>query len=264
MNLLIAGQSGWGKSYLSQSVVEKNAGDVDYLVVLDYDDEYRGLVEGFEDIKWHPAGPKELSVSGEEWADRLEKVPKVVIPRYQLSDDEWQIVCANIALAARAIYSRTEGSAKVLVLIDEAHAVAPERKAYPAPIKKLAVAGRGEMVSCIWVTQRLAMVSKNITSQCTARYLGAFMDSNDLDSLTIEYPEDVHNPTLKHVHGCPPELRAEGTGAIPVRKWTDANGDVIGSEWIYSDGSGEWRRKSTKDMDMRTTHYGEQGYTLNL
>lgn len=264
MNLLIAAQSGYGKSYLAQAKTEGNLPDADYFVCLDYDDEYRGLVEYFDDVKWHPLGPKELAVGPNEWADRLEEQPKLVMPRYMVDGDEWRHIAAQIGMACRLIYERTEGSETVLLLIDEAHAVAPQEQGYPEAIDKIAVAGRGEMMSCIWVTQRLAMLSKNVTGQCTARYLGGFMDQNDLNSLTVEYPEHLHNPTVKHVPSCPEQLRTPDGEPLPVRKWTDDEGNVVGSEWIYSDDSGEWRRESTRDMDMKTTHYGKQGYKLKL
>lgn len=264
MNLLIAAQSGFGKSYLAQAKTEKNIEDVEFFIALDYDDEYRGLVEGFDDVKWHPIGPKEIAVSPREWAQRLEKCPKMVMPRYMIADDEWRRVCGALARALRVLNQQREQKARILALIDEAHGVAPQEQGYPESIKKLAVDGRGENMSCIWVTQRLAMLSKNITSQCTARYLGGFMDSNDLDALTVEYPDELHNPTITNVRHCPEDLMAEDGWTGPVRKWTDEQGNLIGSEWIYSDDSGDLWRESTHDLTMRTTHYGEQGYTLDL
>ncbi|MFU1780712.1 hypothetical protein ACM16X_04960 [Haloarcula japonica] len=45
MNLLLAAQSGWGKSFKAQHVMEENIPEYDHVVVLDFKDEYRGLAK---------------------------------------------------------------------------------------------------------------------------------------------------------------------------------------------------------------------------
>jgi hypothetical protein len=46
--------------------------------------------------------------------------------------------------------------------------------------------------------------------------------------------------------------------------WENEAEETIGSEWIYSDESGEMRRVNTRDMDLQTTHYGKQGNPITL
>jgi len=45
MNIGVLAKSGWGKSFTSQSIQEDNIPDYDHVIILDYKDEYGGLVE---------------------------------------------------------------------------------------------------------------------------------------------------------------------------------------------------------------------------
>lgn len=263
MNLLIAAMSGWGKSYLAHAKTERNLPRTDYFVALDYDDEYRGLVEHFSQVKWFPVGPRERSKSAQWWLGFLRQNPKVVLPRYMLSDSEWREVSGEIAQAVRYVHEVESPTPMTLILIDEAHAVAPQKQKYPESIGKLAVAGRGENVSTIWVTQRLAMLDKDIVSQCHAQYIGGWIDPNDLNAISVEYPTDVHNPKKEIVTGLPNELKPEGQGSIPVRQFTEGD-NLIGSEWIFSDERGTMKREDSRLVQMDSTHYARQGYRLSL
>ena len=62
LNLLLAAQSGWGKSFKGQHVIEKNLPEYDHVVVLDYKDEYRGLVKAGL-ANWWIGGPREAGWS---------------------------------------------------------------------------------------------------------------------------------------------------------------------------------------------------------
>lgn len=263
MNLLVAGMSGWGKSWLAQAKTEKNIPATDYAVVLDYDDEYRGLVEEFPSVNWFPVGPIERGKSSAWWLAFIRRTEKVVLARYMLSDSEWREIAGRIAHAIRHLQAQSDDVPKSLVLIDEAHAVAPQSEKYPESVGKLAVAGRGENVSTIWVTQRLSMLDKDIVSQCHGQYIGGWVDPNDLKAISVEYPVDVHNPRQNIVAGLPDELQAEGKGAIPVRQFLKGD-TLIGSEWVYSDERGEMRREDSRSEDMNSHHYAHQGYRLVL
>lgn len=263
MNLLLAAMSGWGKSYLAQSKAEKNIPGTDYFVALDYDDEYRGLVEHFPDVRWFPVGPKEKNKSAKWWLTFFQSTPKVVLPRYMLTDTEWREISGRIAQGLRYLHEVESPPPKILVVIDEAHAVAPQQTKYPESIGKLAVAGRGENVSTIWVTQRLAMLDKDIVSQCHAQYIGGWIDPNDLKAISVEYPNDAHNPKMSVVPGLPPELKVKGQGLIPVRQFTEGD-NLIGSEWIFSDERGSLRREDSRTLKMQSKHYAPQGYRLAL
>lgn len=262
MNLLFAASSGWGKSYHSQAWLEKNIPNYDTSVILDYKDEYRGLVKSGLS-KFYIAGPDERDWSTARWEALLTKNKNVVVAKYRLTDDEWKEIAADIIAVAR----RLDGS--TLVAIDEAHWVAPQTEGYPKPVKGLATTGRGEGVSGVWITQRLAEIDKTVVTQCQARMLGGF-GSSDIDHFksAIEYPSDLHNPQKSPSRSSVPDELLPPARETPtsLQKHTvegeDGDPKTIGSEWIYSDDRGNRERLNTKGMNMQSTHYGPEGEDL--
>lgn len=253
---LLAAQSGWGKSYLCQWWTEDNLPDFPYLVVLDYKDEYRGLAKAGL-AKWAGVGAAEASMDAEAWRSFLESNERVILAR-AVRDDQWRDVCGAIARAARSL----DGEA--LVVVDEAHFVAPQRGSYPDAVKGLATTGRGEGVASQWVTQRLSEIDETVTAQCDTRLLGGFSSDADLSKIggIVDYPYQVHNPQVDRVGHLPDELCADGE-PLPVRKFVD-NGKTVGSEWIYSTSAGDTRRINTRSLTMQSTHYSPDGTNLSV
>ncbi len=266
MNLLLAAQSGWGKSAKAQNVMEENVPEYDRMVVLDFKDEYRGLVKA-DLAQWYIVGPDEASWSSEKWAAFLKQNPKVVLARHRLNAETWKDVAARIIAAARHL-------GDILIVVDEAHFVAPQKKKVPDATVGLATTGRGEGASSIWVSQRLSEMEETVIAQCQARLLGGFESSADLGKVSkiVEYPQDLHNPQAGLVSHVPNDLQTDpedensGGATKPLRKFEDDEGNTVGSEWIYSDNSGERRRIDTRGMfdDMRSTHYGAQGKNIKV
>jgi hypothetical protein len=254
---LLGGKSGWGKSWTCQWWTEDNAPDYEYLLVLDYKDEYRGLVKAGL-ANWGIAGPDEVGVGADAWREALERNKRLVLTRHRLRTEQWREVCAETIRAARSL----EGS--VLIVIDEAHFVAPQSGKFPDVIEGLATTGRGERVSSLWVSQRLAKVDEDIISQMMVYLLGGFTSDADQDKIAgvVEYPVAVHNPQVSQVSRLPEELHADD-GPVPVRKFTDRSGSTVGSEWVYSTDKGEFRRIDTRDLSMDSTHYGPEGESLS-
>jgi len=256
--LLFAAQSGWGKSYHAQAWMESNAEAYEGMVVLDYCGEYRGLVKHGLAQHWI-VGPRErrLSVSG--WVDVLAANPKLVLERHNsLTAEKWRHVCNRVAEAARRL-DRDQ-----LVVVDEAHFVVPQQGKLLEALKSIATTDRGAGTSSMWITQRLAEINKTITTQCQSRMLGGFK-GGDLGSVSVEYPEDLHNPTADPPpRRLPDELLPPGRERpTSLQKHKDDSGSTIGSEWMYSDDSGEIRRINTQNVTMHSTHHGSEGNDLN-
>jgi hypothetical protein len=255
--LLFAAQSGFGKSYHAQAWMESNADAYDGLVVMDYCREYRGLVKAGLARHWI-VGPKERRLSASGWVKVLEANPKLVLERHNsLTADEWRAVCNRVAEAARTL-QRDQ-----LVVVDEAHFVVPQQGKLPDALKSIATTGRGAGTSSMWITQRLAEIDKTITTQCQSRMLGAFK-GGDLGSVTVEYPAELHDPAADpSPHAIPDELLPpDRDKPTSLQKHEDDDGNTVGSEWIYSDDSGEIRRINTQHVTMHSTHYGSQGNDL--
>ena len=271
MNLAVLAASGWGKSYALSALTERNIPQYDRVVVLDYKGEYRGLCSkehGPAPATHWQAGNVELHQFGsQQWQSLVEDNDAVVVERngHHLNNEDWREVCAAVIRAARAF----DGS--VLVVIDEAHFVAPEGPGFPDEIKGLATTGRGEQTSAMWCSQRPSAVSKDILGNCEARFLGGFEDGNDLDAIrkVVEYPVDVHKTGGHPVPGLPAELHADDEGAISVRKWAEVTDDgtrqTVDSEWIYSDSSGEsGRLRSAERWDPACSHVGAAGKNIDV
>ena len=247
MRMLIAGKSGWGKSYVAQSYLEDNLDEFDHVVILDWKDEFRGLAkEGF--VRWMGVDDAEAGLEPSEWATIIEQNPKLIVAR-AVDNDSWIEVVATIAQAARMV----EGN--VLIGVDEAHTVAPQSGALLKPIELLATTGRGG-VSSVWMVQRLQKLDETVISQTNARLLGGFGSKNDRGKLDVEYPVEVHNPQASGpIRNLPEELHHPTDGAIPLQK-QEENGVVVMSEWVYSDDDGYMERRDSSKIEMQSTHYG--------
>jgi len=262
MHLLIAAQSGWGKGYFTQSLSEANIPEYDTAIVMDYSDEYRGLVEaGIAD--WHIGGPVERNWTASDWGTFLDRNPRVVIARHDsLSASGWQDLAASIA---RHIRGR-QGS--VLFVVDEAHFVVPQDSGFPEVLEELATTGRGEQVSYVVISQRLSKVDKTVTTQMQSRLLGGF-DGDDIDrvsSVTDGYPSALHNPQASPSPGSVPEelLPPDRDRPTSVQRHTDDAGHTVGSEWIFSDNSGDRARRDTRGIELAAPHYSPEGADLKI
>lgn len=253
---LIAAKSGWGKSWFSQYWTEDNLPNYDYVVVLDRRDEFRGLVKA-KMASWGIVSPSEARMSVSAWKEFIRVNPKVVLARHRLNGEMWKEVVASIIRAAMDL------DGDVLLVIDEAHKVAPQRGSYPEAIEDLATEGRG-LVASFWITQRLAKLDETPIGEMMKYILGGFQSDSDLSKIggNIGYNADVHKVNGGRVRGLPDDLQVDGE-SIPVRKFTEGD-KTIGSEWIYSDDDGNRKRINTKELEMESTHYGPDSLTLTI
>jgi hypothetical protein len=246
---LTAATSGWGKSWLAQQDSEKNLQNVDYCVIADYKDEFRGLVKaGF--AQWLGVGSVEIGLSAADWAQIIQDNRRLVCAR-SVDQSQWREWVAKISTA---VQEYVLGS--VLVVIDEAHFVAPQKKGYPEEVGSLATTGRGNEVASTWVTQRAQMLDETIISQCDERMLGGFTSKQDRNKIqgVVPYDVEVHDPTEEH----PP-----GLWDSSLQKYEDEDGGLTGSEWIYSNSDGDVTRFDSRELSMQSEHYGGESVRLD-
>lgn len=264
----LAATSGWGKSWNAQLWLENNLPEMDFAAVMDYKDEYRGLVRGVPPsnaktdlCSWYIAGPDEVDKPTAFWKAIIEEHGRVIFARYRIDGDDWRQVCARVAKAMRRLFEEHPGT-KSLIAFDEAHVVARQKGKYPEAIKKTAKVGRGEGLSSLWISQELQDLCNRIIGMWTDTILGGFKTEAALSALNIEYPAAIHNANISP-SACPPlppELQVDGEN-LPLRKFTD-DGQTIGSEWVEATGAGEFRRVDTRDVTMHSKHYGMDGHSL--
>jgi len=244
----VLAQSGWGKSWLAQQDTETNLRNVDYAVILDYKDEFRGLSkEGL--TRWAAIGHNEATLSESAVREFIRENERLVLAR-AVEPEPWREFAGKVSTAVQA----TDGTA--LVVIDEAHFVAPQRQSYPDAVRELATTGRGNGVSSTWVSQRPQELDETPISQADARYLGGFTSDRDLGKLAgvVPYNVAVHNPQ---------ESTITGQFDRPVSREKADDGTLVGSEWIYSTADGKVKRINTANLSMESTHYGGRDVDLD-
>lgn len=273
MHLFIGAASGWGKGYLAQALIERNIrGDrFDRVVVLDTSDEFRGLCSqdhGPGYAKQWTATPTEAGAFGPgEWRQLVEANGALVVGRGVTKDDWRETVVPNVILGCR------HSDDDVLIGIDEAHGVAPQRQGFPEATLELTTDGRtegGAATSSMWLSQRPATVDKNVIGNCTARFLGGFEDTGTLGALddVLPYRKDLHASGGQPVSITNDDLRGADGESVSVRKWTkpdeDGEPQTVNSEWIYSDETGKLSRKESNDYNPRCDHVGASGKRIDV
>ncbi|WP_435358452.1 ATP-binding protein [Haloarchaeobius sp. DFWS5] len=247
MNLAFAAQTGWGKTYVSHSYIEENSEDYDVTIVLDYKDEYSGLVEtGHLKRMTAPSGSE--NISPDQWEGIVSSVGGLQIVRVGLRDEQWQKLLESLIIALERM------DISVFLVLDEAHRFAPQKGSYPEEISTLATTYHGDGFGVCWMFQRFAKIDKDILSCCTASMLGGFGTTNDIDQLdTIEYDSDVHLKDKERVSHLSDELCVDGK-PLALRRFVDDDGHTVGSEWIYTDDQ-RTERLDSRDFEMQSTHY---------
>jgi len=254
---LIAAKSGWGKNWISQWWVEDNLDEFEYLVVLDRLDEFRGLVKaGF--ANWGIIGPDEVTAPPSAWKEIIEQNKRIVLARHNIDGEDWMDAAASVSQAAMAL----DGG--VLVVIDEAHKVAPQRGSYPDAIQSLATEGRGH-VATLWVTQRLAKLDETPVGEMMVFLLGGFRSDADLEKLrgNVGYPVDIHAISNGQIRQLPEELHADDAGPVALRRFKEGS-QVVGSEWVYSNDDGLLKRINSRNLSMESEHYGRESLDLSV
>lgn len=248
MNLAFGAMTGWGKTWASQAYTERNLDEFEMIVLMDYKDEYRGLVEAFDIERLTiPAGAEAISVG--TWAETLADHPRVQLARAGATTEQFRETMANVVLALSEI-DRTQ-----FVVVDEAHKLMPQREACPDPFITLATTWHGDGMGVVYISQRWTELEETILAQCQASMLGGFQSLNDLAKIeAVEYPVQVHQAMSERVDQPLPDALLVDGEPLTLRQFTEG-GETVGSEWIYSDVS-TLRRIDTREWTLESTHYG--------
>jgi len=249
MNTAFGAKTNWGKSYGAQAYTERNAPEVDRVIMVDYKDEFGGLVEsGLLQRLTIPPGTTTLDV--DDWHRIFDASGSLQLARTGCTDEQWREAISPLLLA---ISQRDES---VFLVFDEAHRLAPQRGSYPEAYDTLATTWHGDAMVVVWVTQRWAKLDEDIVSQCQSSLLGGFRSTNDLDKIeSVEYPVEVHQSTANRVDRPLPEQLLVDGEPLTLRRFTDDAGHTAGSEWIYSDDT-TLKRVDSREWEMESTHYG--------
>jgi hypothetical protein len=187
----VIAQSGAGKSYLIAVLCEKMLEAGVPFVIIDTEGEYFSLKEKFQ-LLW--AGGPEADLNLErinlrQLAERAVRNGVPLILDVSESLDEKVVVSGF----CQALYdAATKARMPYLLVIEEADKFAPqaigkdERTAATLKIvEEIARRGRKRGLGLLIATQRPAMVSKNVLSQCGSQLIGKLTTENDLAAVNL-------------------------------------------------------------------------------
>lgn len=130
--------------------------------------------------------------------------------------------------------NKNESNNKILVVLEEAHTIAPEQnfisindneaKASTQAISQIALQGRKYGIGLLLISQRTALVSKTILSQCNTFFTFSLIDQTSLDFLKNFYGETQIKiiPNLEKYHLIAHGVAIESEKAVIINA-TDNN-----------------------------------------
>ena len=174
--LAVQGNSGSGKSWLVRTLLEGTHGAVQHLV-LDPEGEFKTLRERFDDYVILASSEGDLDITAETTGAPVRALVKaganIVLDLSEFTLGERDAVCAAAIQTLMAL-PRNEWR-HLLVVVDEAHTLAPEgvgQSASLTALVDLATRGRKRGFGLVAVTQRIALLNKSLLAMCSNRIVG--------------------------------------------------------------------------------------------
>ena len=174
--LAVQGNSGSGKSWLVRTLLEETHGAVQHLV-LDPEGEFKTLRERFDDYVILAPSGGDLDITAETTGAPVRALVKaganIVLDLSEFTLGERDAVCAAAIQTLMAL-PRNEWR-HLLVVVDEAHTLAPEgvgQNASLTALIDLATRGRKRGFGLVAVTQRIALLNKSLLAMCSNRIVG--------------------------------------------------------------------------------------------
>lgn len=178
--MVILANSGAGKSYLVRKFAEEAVKNTQ-VIIIDPEGEFASLRDKYDFILGGKNADVPIEVrSAALLAIKLLELEKsAILDLYELHPQERQQFvknfCAALINCPKSLYH------PVFVILDEAHAYAPEGKPSEATtaVENLASLGRKRGQCLIPASQRIAKISKNVTAECNNKLIGRA--SQDID-----------------------------------------------------------------------------------
>lgn len=184
----IIGQSGSGKSYtvavFCEELARKNIG----FCIIDTEGEYFSLKEKYP-ILWVGSNLDcEVDINEVNFSSLADKILKKDFPTI-LDVSDVNDPQKTVSDFLKAIY-KTSGKMKkpFLIIVEEIDKFAPQRGDVVPEIEEISKRGRKRGIGLMIATQRPALVSKNILSQCGNQIVGKLTIKNDIDSVKLFFP----------------------------------------------------------------------------
>ncbi len=184
----IIGQSGSGKSYTVAVFCEELAKNNIGFCIIDTEGEYFSLKEKYP-VLWVGSNPEcEINIEDVDYTALAKKILEKDFPTvFDISEvDEPNKILSEFL---KAIYNISGKMKKpYLMIIEEIDKFAPQRGKTIPEIEEISKRGRKRGIGLLIATQRPALVSKNILSQCGNQIIGKLTIKNDIDSVKLFFP----------------------------------------------------------------------------
>ena len=193
--LAILANSRGGKSWLMRSLLEGLHGHVQQLVV-DVEGEYATLREVYDDYVILAKSGGDLDVDeatvGPVMVALLQADANVILDLYEFLPERRDKGTGKLLLSERDAVTAAAIEAlmvlpksewrHLLVAVDEAQTLAPEGRVTPAAsaLTDLVMRGAKRGYGAVFASQRLALLSNSLTSQCSNRIIGFHSLGNDV------------------------------------------------------------------------------------
>ena len=193
----IIGMSGSGKSHLVGVICEELAENGLPFIIVDPEGEYFSLKEKYEAIWVSNIKRADLPLRMEMLDKLIEETLKRKAPLIidtSESSDEFDIVSH---LLKKLYEKETEMRVPVTLIVEEADRFVPQSGGDSIEaLYEISRRGRKRGIGLIVVTQRPAMVDKNVLSQCNNQFIGKLRSENDLKAVKLFFSTNKERNTL--------------------------------------------------------------------
>jgi uncharacterized protein len=202
--LLITADSGGGKTFAMKRIIEQAFGKVG-IIVIDPEGEFSPLRTQFDFFLVGKGGDTPADIRTAEKVARtlLEGRASAICDIYEMKASERHIWVARFLDAL--IDAPKELRHPYLVIVDESHIFCPENgkgtSVADDSMKALATRGRKRMLCGVFATQRLATLSKDLTSMCLNRLIGPTFESVNQKAAVLQLgiPKDDEREFLAKI-----------------------------------------------------------------
>jgi len=190
----VLGESGCGKSYLLGKMAEQLMQQGMQVVVLDVHSEHHGLVEHFRDSSALVGGENgDVPLSGEAAGVYSEMLLSGMSLFFDLRDlllaEGEREYASTMQEVLSQLYASVSRSPRPLFLfVEEAHLLAPQMltkhtQRVARVLSGIVTGGRKFGVNSVIASQRPALLSKTVLSQCWLRFFGRMTEKIDRDAV---------------------------------------------------------------------------------
>lgn len=180
----VIAQSGAGKSYLIAVMCEKLlAAGVGFCLV-DTEGEYASLKDKFDLLLIGPGSSADENIHEIDFPSLSERLIAGNIPAIlDVSESEERHLVAGMAAGFFEAASRLR--VPYLLILEEADKFVPQGRDSVREIEEISKRGRKRGLGLLVATQRPAIISKNVLSQCGTQFIGKLTTENDLAAVNL-------------------------------------------------------------------------------